>query len=266
MTWKKAITKVINAFGIGIIRTSSILEMNTRREELENYVRKLELFIRLQPHSRFEKGLISSKLSKSQIGADIFALDTLNFKEDGYFIECGAGDGVHLSNTLLLEKRFGWTGILVEPNKRFHDNITRMRSARLEKRLLGSRTGELIAFKEFHVGELSGVTNVLGTSNETVRDEYTIESIGLGDLLKKHKAPRVIDYFSLDVEGYEYEILKDFDFSEYTFRTLSIEHNFSSDRKRIFDLLAENSYCRVHENLSEFDDYYVHRSTYERNS
>lgn len=266
MIWKKAITKVVNIFGFGIIRTSSILELNTQREELENYVRNLELFIKLQPHSRFEKGLFSSKLSKSQIGADIFALNALNFKENGYFIECGAGDGVHLSNTLLLEKRFGWTGILVEPNKRFHDNITRMRSTPLEKRLLGHRTGELVAFKEFHVGELSGVHNTIGNSNENIKDEYFVDSLSLLDLLDLHAAPREIDYFSLDVEGYEYEILKDFDFSKYIFRTLSIEHNFSSDRKNIFDLLTQNGYYRVHENLSGFDDYYVHRSSYERNS
>jgi hypothetical protein len=73
-------------------------------------------------------------------------------------------------------------------------------------------------------------------------------------------APKEIDYFSLDVEGYEFEILKDFDFSTHIFRTLSIEHNFLKTRKEIFDLLTANGYYRVHEDVSKFDDFYVHRT------
>ena len=34
----------------------------------------------------------------------------------GFFIEAGADDGELLSNTLYLEFKRGWTGLLVEPN------------------------------------------------------------------------------------------------------------------------------------------------------
>jgi hypothetical protein len=37
-------------------------------------------------------------------------------KRGGFFIEAGAHNGVEASNTLYLEKKLGWTGILVEPN------------------------------------------------------------------------------------------------------------------------------------------------------
>ena len=37
-------------------------------------------------------------------------------KRDGFFIEAGAHDGVEASNTLYLEKKMGWRGLLVEPN------------------------------------------------------------------------------------------------------------------------------------------------------
>jgi hypothetical protein len=37
-------------------------------------------------------------------------------KRDGFFIEAGAHDGVEASNTLYLEKKMGWKGLLVEPN------------------------------------------------------------------------------------------------------------------------------------------------------
>merc|ERR1739844_226203 len=37
----------------------------------------------------------------------------------GFFIEAGAADGEALSNTLYLEIKYGWTGLLVEPNPDF---------------------------------------------------------------------------------------------------------------------------------------------------
>ncbi|MEA2989895.1 MAG: hypothetical protein QOG83_2606 [Alphaproteobacteria bacterium] len=37
-------------------------------------------------------------------------------KTSGYFVEFGATDGSNLSNTYLLERDFGWHGILAEPN------------------------------------------------------------------------------------------------------------------------------------------------------
>ena len=39
-----------------------------------------------------------------------------NKKKNGFFIEAGAYDGEVFSNTLLLEAKYNWTGILVEPN------------------------------------------------------------------------------------------------------------------------------------------------------
>ena len=35
-------------------------------------------------------------------------------QDDGFFLEVGAHDGEHLSNTLWLEKQKGWSGLLVE--------------------------------------------------------------------------------------------------------------------------------------------------------
>ena len=47
-------------------------------------------------------------MSYSQIGQDLEVLKFYNFKENGFFIEIGASDGISLSNTYLLEKNFNW--------------------------------------------------------------------------------------------------------------------------------------------------------------
>ena len=43
-------------------------------------------------------------------------LEFINY-ENGFFIECGANDGVDQSNTWYYEKNLNWSGILIEPLK-----------------------------------------------------------------------------------------------------------------------------------------------------
>jgi hypothetical protein len=61
-----------------------------------------------------------------------------------------------------------------------------------------------------------------------------------------YDAPKIIDYLSLDVEGHEFEILKNFPFEEYKIRCITVEHNEphqgSELRIKIRRLLEANGY------------------------
>jgi hypothetical protein len=84
-----------------------------------------------------------------------------------------------------------------------------------------------------------------------------VETISLLDLLKVHNAPRFIDFLSIDTEGSEFEILKNFDFESYSFGSICVEHNFGETREQINTLLLANDYVQVHGDLSDFDDWYI---------
>ena len=43
-------------------------------------------------------------ISKSQISQDIFVLNELKYKNNGYFVDFAATDGIEYSNSYLLEK------------------------------------------------------------------------------------------------------------------------------------------------------------------
>jgi predicted transcriptional regulator len=64
---------------------------------------------------------------------------------------------------------------------------------------------------------------------------------------------------SLDTEGSELEILRNFDFEKYTFGLIDIEHNYIEPRRtEIKNLLLSKGYIYKGEN--QWDDMYKHSS------
>lgn len=49
-----------------------------------------------------------------QAGQDVFVLWALKGKRAGHFLEIGSNDPIEINNTYLLEKEYGWRGIMVE--------------------------------------------------------------------------------------------------------------------------------------------------------
>jgi len=198
---------------------------------------------------------------KSQYGQDLAALAASGFKRDGFFVEFGATDGLCLSNTWLLEKEFGWTGILAEPARRWHQGLAENRNCTIERRCVWHRSGEKLRFRETPYGELSTVASFAeGDQHAVARKdgvEYEVETISLNDLLTAAKAPPLVDFLSMDTEGTEYLILEGFDFSRHQFRLISVEHNHGPQRHDIHKLLSAKGYVRILEGLSPCDDWYV---------
>ena len=77
----------------------------------------------------------------------------------------------------------------------------------------------------------------------------------MNDLLINSKAPKLIDFFSLDVEGSELNVLKGIDFSQYNFKYLLIEiTDFDKGiyLKKMINFLKEKNYI-LHANLTSYD-------------
>ena len=188
----------------------------------------------------------------------MFILTYLGFKRDGYFVEFGATNGVDLSNTWLLEKEFGWKGILAEPSKYWHEELSKNRTCNIENKAVWIKSNEKLTFLEATVRELSTIDDFRRTDSHSRKGKtYEVETISLNDLLNKYDAPSLVDYLSIDTEGSELDILTKFEFGKYKFRVITVEHNFSSNRLRIKQLLTSKGYQQVLESISSFDDWYV---------
>lgn len=200
--------------------------------------------------------------SRAQLKQDMFVLDELGYKRDGYFVEFGATNGVDLSNTYLLEKEMGWTGILAEPAKVWSEALANNRNCHVTFDCVWSESGKTLEFNEVVAAELSTVDEFSGVdehaSTRANGTRYTVNTISLLDLLEKYGAPKVIDYLSIDTEGSEYEILSAFDFDKYQFKVITCEHNYTPMREKLFDLLSSKGYTRKYTEYSRFDDWYVY--------
>tara|TARA_R110000824_G_scaffold5436_1_gene25099 strand:- start:5611 stop:6216 length:606 start_codon:yes stop_codon:yes gene_type:complete len=159
----------------------------------------------------------------SQFGQDEWLIENVfNYKENGYFIDCGCGNPTSGSNTYCLEKFFDWDGIGIDLN--ISPDFPKIRKCKSVQAVLSSRIGELkkISFQ----GCLSGIMD--STSSNYIKDktnaiEVYSPTITLTEILSQLNAPNEIDYFSLDVEGHELEVLKGIDFSTYKFNVFGIE-------------------------------------------
>lgn len=204
-----------------------------------------------------------NKSQSSEIHQDLFVLVTTEMKRNGFFVEFGAADGINGSNTYLLEKNFNWTGILAEPSKKWHSKLKANRSnAKIEFQCVWSHSNQILDFSESvdqpYLSTLTAFQNYDFHSNSRKhRKSYKVKSISLYDLLNKHNAPSFVEYLSIDTEGSEFEILKNFDFNTYQFGIITCEHNFTDNRAKIYNSLTENGYKRVYENLSKYDDWYI---------
>ena len=211
--------------------------------------------------------------SKSQYSQDLFVVSQTGARTGGFFVEFGATDGVRLSNSWILEKKLGWSGILAEPARVWHADLAKNRGCAIDRRCVTDTSGQFVEFLEtgnptdqFEVSspELSSMAKYANSGDwaSKIRVQnsikYEVETISLNDLLDQHGAPPVIDYMSIDTEGSELLILRGFDFSVRKIRILTVEHNHDeATRQALYELLTKQGYSRVHPDISAADDWYV---------
>jgi hypothetical protein len=193
-------------------------------------------------------------VTKSQSGQDGFVQLLLGNVTNGYFIDLAANDWESLSNTNSLEVFYNWTGICIEPNPMYHGGLLEKRACHLFINPVSSKNDDVI---QFHMaGVLGGVVDKDQDNAGQTTNNVKLVTVTLVSLLHFFKAPTVIDYMSLDVEGGEWDVMKNFDFGLYQFKVISIERPV----KKLQFLLFRHSYRFLYM-IADFGDcIYIHTS------
>ncbi len=200
----------------------------------------------------------SAPLEQRYFGAD--NLDEklkkyLNY-DNGFFVELGANDGKTQSNTLYYEKHRGWRGVLIEP---IPQNFLKCRKNRSPENYIVCNACTSFDYQEKFVEII--YSNLMSTApglesdlkdpmehaktgkqylSET-EDNFVFGALAkpLNEILIEARAPRQIDFLSLDVEGAEIEVLKGIDHNQFRFTYMCIE---SRGIEKIEHFLNEKGY------------------------
>jgi hypothetical protein len=203
-------------------------------------------------------------MSRSQLGQDLEVVRFYKNKQNGFFVEVGASDGLEFSNTHLLESQYNWKGVCFEPiPARFEQLLKNRVNSTCYNEAVYSESGLTLTFDISHVYDLlSGISDHIDAHKPKVDSSKTtiqVQTISLLEALDRANAPSFIEYMSLDTEGSEFEILSTFNFEKYTFGLIDVEHNFIEPRRTdIRNLLLSKGY--VYKGENQWDDMYKHSS------
>ncbi len=176
-------------------------------------------------------------------------LDEIVFqkKENGFFLDIGAHDGVSLNNTYFFEKYRNWRGICIEPIPEVFDKLDKNRHCIKIRGCISEQNGKASFLRlKGYTEMLSGLINEYDPRHlsriETELQSYggekeiiEVECININDLLAEHNIS-FIDYCSLDVEGAEFTILKSINFKNILIDVFTIENNYGISEIRNFML------------------------------
>jgi FkbM family methyltransferase len=139
-------------------------------------------------------------------------------KRAGFFVDVGGNHPTHINNTLYFEK-IGWTGIAFEPQQHLIDLWEKCRSTPCLPYVIGAER-KTVTFNINTSDALSSVVEQEGDSDEKV----SVEQHRLDDFLLE-RGIAAVDFLSIDVEGYEMNVLQGIDFSKINIRCMVIENN-----------------------------------------
>ena len=166
---------------------------------------------------------------------------------NGTFLEMGALDGIAYSNTKFFEDTMGWSGVLIEPiPSSFAKLRVNRRNCALFQCAVSTKDGSLDMYDH---GAVSSVKK--NTTTEFYNGWHKDKNIGIVQVPSRrldsilHEAGvKSIDFWSLDVEGSEFEALESMDWS-IPVKLICIETQVGDKKELCHTILLRNGFSYV---------------------
>ena len=153
------------------------------------------------------------------------------YKENGTFIEIGANDGQSFSNTCFLAD-IGWQGVYVEPIKEYYQKCKARhennKNVHVVHKAISSKDHNLTIYKGGVLSTASkkaydNFKKISWASNHFKGEKETSQAITLQKLLEINKIQPNFELMVIDVEGFEWEVLKNFKIDQWRPKAVIIE-------------------------------------------
>tara|TARA_B110000027_G_scaffold103517_1_gene109665 strand:+ start:83 stop:784 length:702 start_codon:yes stop_codon:yes gene_type:complete len=173
------------------------------------------MFINLLKKIYYEK---YTKKSYSISNVDLIVDRLFSNISEGIYIDIGCNHPIKYNNTYLLHKR-GWTGINIDLDKTCINefNIMRKNDYNIQE-LVGSIDGEEKEIYYYH--ERSAINTIskelANKRKKKPREIIKKKTKSLNKIIESSPySGKKINFMSIDIENYEYEVLKNFNFHKY---------------------------------------------------
>lgn len=188
----------------------------------------------------------------SQEGEDMILRRIFNDKKTGFYVDVGAFHPTRFSNTFYFYK-LGWKGINIDamPDSMIKFNRQRSKDINVEVPIASKK--QTLKYYAFNEPALNTFSEVLakernGKDGYKILFEKEIETYTLAEVLDKYipNGLKEIDFFSIDVESLDYDVLISNDWNKYKPKIVLIEdlkfdiNNLS--KSDIVNFLADKDY------------------------
>lgn len=157
-----------------------------------------------------------NQMSYAQEGEDII-MNRFLYKSSGFYVDVGAHHPRRFSNTFRFYRQ-GWKGINIDANPQSLDLFNTERPADINLNIAVGTESELTYYR-FEEPALNTLDPDLALEyNKTYKqiDSLKVSCSPLSKILEKHLPSGIeIDFFSIDVENFELEVLKSNDWNKY---------------------------------------------------
>lgn len=178
----------------------------------------------------------------------------------GFFVELGANDGYTESNTLFLENKRNWRGVLIEPSPHQFLNCCYYRSKpgnklfcnacvpfNYKREYVDIEYANLMSISVSLKNDLKNIDNHLISGRNHIMNSARSIRFGsiaktLTKILDESRAPKIIDFMSIDVEGAEFSVIRGIDFNKYQFKYILVECRKPSN---ITNYLNKHNYKKI---------------------
>ena len=232
-------------------------------------------FIRLKSFRFINKIFGITTLTFSADGEDVILRKFLSGLKSGFYIDLGAYDHKHGSNTFYFYL-LGWSGVCVDPlpgvKKKFLKN--RPRDIFIDKAIVANDTSaKTIDFNYFQdFPDNSTISNerlvdLKQKFNRVPSSVIQVETISISALIKGYIGSTEVNLLNIDIEGGELDILKNFLEEKVYPWIICVEEigkyaeSIASDSPT-YKLLKENSYLFMGRTF--LSSIYVHQNTFEK--
>jgi len=188
--------------------------------------------------------------SYSQEGEDSILSRFFDGQKRGYYVDVGALHPQRFSNTYKFYK-MGWTGINIDAMPGRMDIFKKLRPLDINLEIPVSDTNEKIPFYIFNEPALNTFSKAHAEEREQ-KDEYKIEKTviietkKLADILDEYLPQgQVIDFMTIDAEGFDYRILTSNNWEKYRPKVVLVENElplFEFMEADIYKLMVANKY------------------------